>query len=138
MKKDTRRICFTIIRLLLSRVLFSIYCVLSVLAVTIYLSNEVYWLLLIPVVPLFLETVQAGKNWNSKNIEITIRSFKSVEINLRALLKVKDMHHLKVAKFMYLFQHKKFPNLCNQYLNCKGDTGGRFPYRKLASTRRDF
>ena len=31
------------------------------------------------------------------------------------LLKVKDMYHLEMAKFMYLFQHNKLPNLFNQY-----------------------
>ena len=31
------------------------------------------------------------------------------------LLKVKDMYHLVVAKFMYLFHHNKLSNLCNQY-----------------------
>ena len=86
MKKDTRKKCFTIIRLLLSRILFSLYCVLSVLAVTIYVSNEVYWLLLIPVVPLFLETIRAGKNWKKKQIEITAGPVKSVKINSRELV----------------------------------------------------
>ena len=31
------------------------------------------------------------------------------------LLKVKDMYHSEMAKFMYLFQHNKLPNLYNQY-----------------------
>ena len=30
------------------------------------------------------------------------------------LLKVKDMYYLEMAKFMYLFQHNKLPNLYNQ------------------------
>ena len=35
------------------------------------------------------------------------------------LLKVKDMYHLEIAKFMYFFQHNKLPNLYNQYQNWK-------------------
>ena len=31
------------------------------------------------------------------------------------LWKVKDMHHLEMAKFVYLFQHNNFPNLFNKY-----------------------
>ena len=30
-------------------------------------------------------------------------------------LKVKDMYHFEMAKFMYLFQHNKLSNLYNQY-----------------------
>ena len=31
------------------------------------------------------------------------------------LIKVNDMYHLKMAKFMHLFQHNKLPNLYKQY-----------------------
>ena len=31
------------------------------------------------------------------------------------LLKVKDMYHLEMAKFMYLFQHNKLPRLYHNY-----------------------
>ena len=31
------------------------------------------------------------------------------------LLKVKDIYHLEMAKFMYLFHYNKLPNLFNQY-----------------------
>ena len=31
------------------------------------------------------------------------------------LLKVKDIYHLEMAKFMYLFHHNKLAKLFNQY-----------------------
>ena len=31
------------------------------------------------------------------------------------LLKVKDMYHLEMAKFINSFQHNELPNRCNQY-----------------------
>ena len=41
------------------------------------------------------------------------------------LLKVKDMYHLEISKFMYLFQHNKLPNLCNQYCTSTKKVGLR-------------
>ena len=32
------------------------------------------------------------------------------------LVKVKNMYHLEMATFMYLFQHNKLLNLCRQYV----------------------
>ena len=37
------------------------------------------------------------------------------------LLKVKDMYHFEMAKFMYLFQHDKLPLLLKQYTSTSQD-----------------
>ena len=106
--------CLTIIRVLLSRVLFSIYCGFCVFVVTLYLSDVIYWLLLIPAFPLFLETIRAAKNWNSKNIEITAGSFKSVGINLRALVEDIEARGLTLTRMVRV----KIPQSPSTLLNC--------------------
>ena len=108
------KIFLTIIRLLLSRILFSIYCALSVWMVKLYLRNNLYWLLLIPVIPLFLETIRAAKNWNSNNIEITAGSFKSVGINLLALVEDIEARGSTLTRMVGV----KIPQFQSTPLNC--------------------